>query len=756
MPDQARQDYCLQQQVVGTIEKVMRYGIFINLDDGTRAYVRRRELTWAGTIDPRTLWKEGDRIEGIVIKLDDSEYSLELSHRAILSDPWQEFAKQFQQGDIIEGIVKSVLAYGIFVEIMPGVDGLIPIQELATWDIKKPEDVIWIGDQIEAVITRLNSHARKLRLSVRARLQQQDLVTGVVQKLNPLSNLNIAYKPDVSKIVYLEEACQTIPPFFERVGRILVVDDYDDIRLPLVDWLQHQGYAVDAAKNTKEAIEKIFSERYGLLIVDLNLSDSRDGLALLQQIRQGGSNCHAVIMTTPEHLAKRSCEIEEVGVVEVFVKPLDLDEILQLLTRIGRGEVMPPWQMTTVFPQLSPSKPFHKLAPTVNTNHSLVEQFRFGLKQLIIASGAEHGLIFKFNPISQAISITIDIGEIELNRAAIHALKASPVREVIRDSEQILENRVSDQAQARFRKLLDLLSFESCIGVPIEAAGETHRAVFLFHRQPETFNHHHLRDTLTTCSLFSVAIERGKIEHRFQSMDKILLSGQLAGGFSHEVYNKLSGLELQLRNLQLDCQVSDPETIYSLSLGEMQQTVGKILTTFSDLKETVELFQQLMRSEDEQHIDINEIIRRAVSLLRPTMQSQRVSIETQLSDKLPNLIGNSIQLQQLFFNIMLNAAQQMALKPKRGKILTVKTSYQDQDKMHPIKIRITDMGPGIHRRLHEKIFQLGFTTRTNGTGQGLYIARSLVDSLGGKICVEKSYMLIGTTFLVELPTGKYH
>lgn len=69
---------------------------------------------------------------------------------------------------------------------------------------------------------------------------------------------------------------------------------------------------------------------------------------------------------------------------------------------------------------------------------------------------------------------------------------------------------------------------------------------------------------------------------------------------------------------------------------------------------------------------------------------------------------------------------------------------------YPIKLRFTDRGPGIHRQLWEKIFELGFSTRPSGSGLGLLTARSLVEPLGGRICVERSVVPISTTFLVEL------
>lgn len=92
----------------------------------------------------------------------------------------------------------------------------------------------------------------------------------------------------------------------------------------------------------------------------------------------------------------------------------------------------------------------------------------------------------------------------------------------------------------------------------------------------------------------------------------------------------------------------------------------------------------------------------------------------------------------------------MELKPNDLRILKVSVNTIDQDRL--VQVRFKDTGPGIHYKLWEKIFDLGFTTRDGGSGLGLYIARSLVESMGGRIIVENSFIPIGTTFLIELPT----
>jgi len=115
------------------------------------------------------------------------------------------------------------------------------------------------------------------------------------------------------------------------------------------------------------------------------------------------------------------------------------------------------------------------------------------------------------------------------------------------------------------------------------------------------------------------------------------------------------------------------------------------------------------------------------------------------------VIGSNIGLQQVFLNLMLNAVQQMERQPDGRRALEIATVHEAGDGTRLVKVRFSDSGPGIHRQLWDKIFALGFTTRPGGSGLGLYIAKSLVESMGGRISVEESLVPLGTTFSVEVP-----
>jgi signal transduction histidine kinase len=391
---------------------------------------------------------------------------------------------------------------------------------------------------------------------------------------------------------------------------------------------------------------------------------------------------------------------------------------------------------------------------------SVRSRFEAGLRELLALTRAEAAIVFHRDPISHRVSIVAQVGVLPLDDSATSLLEDSPVKDLICEDREIFELHVSRSARARFSKLRDLLPFESCIGVPVRAAEETHYALFLFHQEPDAFSHYRLRDAWAMATLFGVALEDGLLGRRAQDMGRFLLSGELAAGFGHEVYNKISGLEIQLRNLgteyrNLSCPEGDKPLASSSAFTEIGDAINAVLDVALDLKRVAVSFRELTRTEVQEEIDVNEAIRRAKVLLRPTARRHKVRISAKLSPDLPKTLGSAARLQQAFSNVMLNAIQQVAGKVERLSdgwgVLEVSSSWDPEDVLCPIKVRFTDTGPGIHRRLWDSIFALGFSTRPGGSGLGLFIARSITESMGGRISVERSTIPFETTFLVELP-----
>jgi len=755
--------YQINQVVKARVEQILPFGIFVCLPGGDQAYVRRRELTQAGNLDPRQVVSEGQEIQAVVVALAEPGQHLELSVRRAEPDPWDTFAESFKVRDTVTATVKSLSARGVYVQIVPGVDGFIPSADLAPWPVEQPGDLLWVGDQVEAMIVRLDRQTKRVRLSTRRHMEHQTRVREVMALLGEkdIVEEDPAGEEETGSVEAEDESID--PAIVERIGEILVVDDHDEVRNPLVKWLRRLGFAAKGVGSPEQALACLRAKRYGLALIDLDLS-GQDGLVLIHHIAKISRDTRVAVVSVPEWLAQRSDRLAALGVTDVFVKPLDLDEIRKMLVRLGRGKAlgaleMPECEYDEGGKEKEPRHSFQRLGEMMRSGLPLATRLEAGLQEMVRLAWAEGGLIFHLDPNSRQVSIVAQVGELPLHQEAMYALGESPVKDVIVERNEIFEGYVSQQAQRRFSKLLALLPFESCLGVPIPAGGEVEHALFLFHRQPDAFSRYRLRDAQAMAVLFSAALESQALEQRIRTISPFLLSGHLTAGFSHEVYNKMSGLEIQLRNLQADCErlrsaCSPP--VETCDLAELGRAVDQVLDVALNLKDTVGLFRELLQAEQEEEVDVNEVVTRTVRLLRPVARRNQVHIETHLAPDLPAIYGSAIRLQQVFANLMLNAVQHTAPKmthwPAGQGTLQVATSWEPAEE-RPLRVRLTDNGPGIHRQLWENIFALGFSTRPGGTGLGLFIARSLVESMGGRVMVERSAIPAGTTFRVELPAA---
>jgi len=755
---QATPAYTIGQQVVGKVERVLPYGVFVCLADGTRAYIRRRELSFERNVDPSEIVSEGEAIQAVIVALPKSDRMMELSVRRLQPDPWEQFQCHYRECDVVVGTVEAVDSHGAFMQIIPGVDGFVSLREMASWQVERPEELLWVGDRVEAVITHINRQVRRVQLSIRRRMEQQAQVIELAQYLNSLRQTETAEAledngPD-------SQEAQEPADSLRHLGRVLVVDDDKTVLEPLVEWLCHRGCEAEGATSSPHAQMRLKETRFDLVLVDIDLS-GEDGVDLIRHVGNSNPECPVAVISIPEWIVERGQELEELGITEFFAKPLDLREIEEGLTRIAHGERSGSQHLTTSQPvQDSTVDSFYALSRDMRSSASLRSRLEAGLLELLTVARAEAAIVFHMDSVFRKVSITAQAKVLPLNQEAVYSLDDSPVKDLICEGGHIFELNVSHKVWRRFSKLLALLPFESCIGVPIPTGEEVHHALFLFHREPEAFSQYRLRDTRAMATLFSVALENDLLEQRTREIGRFLLSGELAAGFGHEVYNKISGLEIQIRNLRdeyerLSRAGADIASTGLPTSAKIGRAIDGVLETALDLKRVAVSLRELTRHEVQEEVDVNEVIQRAELLLRPMARKHKVRITTKLAPGLPKMPGSAARLQQAFSNVMLNAVQQVARKmeylPSGRGILEVTSAWEQEDAIYPVKVRLTDTGPGIHRQLWESIFALGFSTRPGGTGLGLFVARSIVESMGGLIAVEQSIVPLGATFLVELP-----
>jgi len=145
-------------------------------------------------------------------------------------------------------------------------------------------------------------------------------------------------------------------------------------------------------------------------------------------------------------------------------------------------------------------------------------------------------------------------------------------------------------------------------------------------------------------------------------------------------------------------------------------------------------------------VDINAVIREMVGLVRNEANHYSISIRTQLADT-PRIMADRVQLQQVFMNLMLNGIEAMK-DMKAGGELTIKT--QQAENGH-LMVSVSDTGLGLPPQQADQIFNAFFTTKLNGTGMGLSISRSIIESHGGRLWAADNSAR-GASFHLTLPT----
>ena len=126
------------------------------------------ELSWGRIHQPSEVVSVGDEIDVYVINFDKEKRKISLGYKDPDGNPWTQFTSRYQVGDIAPVKIVKLMPFGAFAEVLPGVDGLIHISQIANRRIGKPEDVLTVGDVVDAKITAVDDDKHKISLSIRA------------------------------------------------------------------------------------------------------------------------------------------------------------------------------------------------------------------------------------------------------------------------------------------------------------------------------------------------------------------------------------------------------------------------------------------------------------------------------------------------------------------------------------------------------------------------------------------------------------
>ncbi|MGI6588297.1 MAG: 30S ribosomal protein S1, partial [Peptococcia bacterium] len=150
----------------GVVKRLTNFGAFVDLG-GLDGLLHVSELGWGRVNHPSDVVQEGDEIEVYVLNVDPEKEKVSLSLKKLLSDPWQEAVKKYKIDSIVTGKVVRIVSFGAFVELEPGLDGLVHISKISKQRIEKVSDVLEVGQEIKVKIIEIDLDKKRISLSIK-------------------------------------------------------------------------------------------------------------------------------------------------------------------------------------------------------------------------------------------------------------------------------------------------------------------------------------------------------------------------------------------------------------------------------------------------------------------------------------------------------------------------------------------------------------------------------------------------------------
>jgi PAS domain S-box-containing protein len=232
-----------------------------------------------------------------------------------------------------------------------------------------------------------------------------------------------------------------------------------------------------------------------------------------------------------------------------------------------------------------------------------------------------------------------------------------------------------------------------------------------------------------------------KTQSELAHVNRVATLGELTASLAHEINQPLGAIV----NNAGACL----RWLAAHNIGEARQSTEHVIRDAHRASQIIKRIRSLMTKAPPQKdwMDINEIIGEVIAFLRPELHAERVGVQMQLSDELPTVLGDRIQLQQVLLNIVMNAIEAIRGAGEGPRTLVLRTDKHDAQH---ILVAVQDSGPGIDAGHLDQPFEAFYSTKPRGLGMGLAISRSIIEAHGGRLWATANESR-GATFQFTLP-----
>ena len=264
--DQIEERFPAGQRINGKITNLVPYGAFVEVEEGVEGLIHVSELSWTKRImRPSDILTVGQEVEAVVLGVNKEEQKISLGLRQLEPNPWDEIEKKFTIGSTVKGKIRNMTAYGAFVELDEGIDGMIHVSDLSwTRKVNHPSEVFKKGDVVEAVVIDIDKVNQRISLGIKQLTEDPwktidqkykigDLVKGKVTKLASFGAF-VQLQDDIDGLVHISQLSED---HVAKVKDVLKVGQEVEARVIKVDKLERRiGLSIKAANYTEEQLRK--------------------------------------------------------------------------------------------------------------------------------------------------------------------------------------------------------------------------------------------------------------------------------------------------------------------------------------------------------------------------------------------------------------------------------------------------------------------------------------------------------------------
>lgn len=522
----------------------------------------------------------------------------------------------------------------------------------------------------------------------------------------------------------------------EDKRKILVVDDESGMREMLSYELGSRGYQVATAGNGEEAMEKMVSENFQLVITDIKMP-KMDGLKLLDAVKKAKPEVE-VIMSTGYGTVEAAVDAMKKGAYDFVQKPFNIEEIAALAEKaLEKTELKMMLGIYEASKAVFSSVKLENLLPVIT-----------GITRRILKAD------------DVAVTLTAPSGRQVLSASdGLGGLAAGPLRVEIAEEAASTGSGpviITGGGTGRLSELAAGGGVRSVLLFPLTLDANT-LGVLVASRAAgsEPFSAADLRHATILCAQIAQTIHNSKLYaelgakieelERLQShlvqVEKMAAIGRLAAGVAHEINNPLAGI-MGFSELLLKAGDLKPA---------QAEDVQSILTQTHRCRKIVQnlLYFSRRHASVRKPVDVKELLEISLQLSKHDLASREIQVETDLPAKVPEMYGDPAQLEQVFLNVIANA--RYALDGRPDPRLRISMKVKDES----LELRFADNGCGIAPENISKVFDPFFTTKPigQGTGLGLSISYGIIRRHNGTITLE-SRPGSGAEFIITLPTGQ--